>query len=191
MDYHELSQALAGPDRLLIRTYYFNSSYDPLLSPEQWKSQQPFLDSLNRTPYLELRMGKLIQLKEGGFKEKGTDILLASDLIYYAARNIYDTAVVITEEADFAVALNHAKELGPHVELGLFPDVQPKELIQAADRIIPLAEVVEKLGSKIFPVTQEENVGNRIVDINSNKRLQSPVEKNVSKPKKINRSQAS
>ena len=34
VDYHELSKALTGPNRRLIRTYYFNSAYDPTLSPE-------------------------------------------------------------------------------------------------------------------------------------------------------------
>jgi uncharacterized LabA/DUF88 family protein len=187
VDYHELSKALVGPDRQLIRTYYYNSSYDPLLSSDQWKGQQPFLESLTRTPYLESRLGKLIPLREGGFKEKGTDIRLASDLVYYAASSLYDTAVVITEEPDFAVPLGHVKELGRHVELGLFPDNQPRELIQTADRIIPLAEVIEKLGSKIFPEAQEGNDGNRVEDTRSNKHIQSGSEKVVLKPRKVGR----
>jgi uncharacterized LabA/DUF88 family protein len=161
VDYHELSKALAGPDRQLIRTYYFNSTYDQTLSPEQWKIQQPFLDSLNSTPYLELRLGKILPLREGGFKEKGTDVLLAADLIYGAGRNFYDTAVVLTENTDFAPVLSQVRELGKHLELCLFPDHQPKELPGAVDRVVPIEEVLEKFSSKIFPETSEDNAGNR------------------------------
>ena len=173
VDYYELSKALAGPDRKLIRTYYFNSAYDQVTSPEQAKSQQPFLDSLDKTPYLDLQLGRLVPTREGGFREKGTDSRLASNLVYFAARNFYDTAVVITEEPDFSVPLGYVKELGRHVELCLFPDNQPRDLVNAADRIIPMAEVLEKLRSKIFPEAQEENVGNRLGSSFATKPLQS------------------
>jgi uncharacterized LabA/DUF88 family protein len=162
VDYHEFSKGIIGPDRNLIRTYYYNSTYDPVSSPEQRKGQQPFLDSLTRMPYVELRMGRIIPLRDGGFREKGTDVLLASDIIFYAARNFYDTAIVITEDPDFAPVLNQLKELGPHVELGLFRDSQPRELVSAADRVIPLEDVLDKFSSKIFPEIPEENFGNRL-----------------------------
>lgn len=155
MDYFELSKALAGPDRRLIRAYYFNSAYDPVSHPEQWKIQQPFLDSLCRTPYLELRLGKLVPQKEAGFKEKGTAVLLASDLIYLAARGIYDIAVVFTENTDFISVINQVREIGKNVELCLFPDSQPRELTQAADVVVPLDKVLEMFGRKIFPAVLE------------------------------------
>jgi uncharacterized LabA/DUF88 family protein len=171
IDYHELSKAIVGPDRELVRTYYYNSAYDPTLSPEQFKTQQPFLDSLSKTPFLELRYGRLIPTREGGFKEKGADVRLASDAIYYAARQFFDTAIVITEDPDFAPALALLKELGPHLELGLFRDSQPKNLVVAADRIIPLEEVLDKFSSKIFPEIPEDNVGNRLEDSSAKKRI--------------------
>ncbi len=185
VNYHELTKALVGPDRRLIRTYYFNSAYDQVLSPEQWKTQQPFLDSLNMTPYLELKLGKLLPLRDGGFRDKGTDVLLAADLIYYAARNIYDTAVVITESADYSPVLNQVRELGKHVELGLFPDHQPRELINAVDRIVSLEEVLEKFNSKIFPETEEENTGNRITDFSTNKLVSHAAIRGTLKNKKL------
>src|SRR6202041_582479 len=96
------------------------------------------------------------------FREKGADVLLASDIIFYAARNFYDTAIVITEDPDFAPVLNQLKELGPHLELGLFRDSQPRELVSATDRVIPLEDVLDKFASKIFPEIPEENFGNRL-----------------------------
>ena len=185
VDYHELSKALTGPDRRLIRTFYFNSAYDPTVSPEQYKSQVPFFDSLARTPYLELRLGKLVPSKEGGFKEKGTEVRLAADLVYYAARDLFDTAVVITENTEFAPVLNLVKELGKHVELCLFPDGQPRELVHAADRIVPLEEVLAKFESKIFPELQEDNSGNRISNSLSGKAVPPAITKTPLKSRKL------
>lgn len=160
VNYYELSKALAGPDRSLVRTYYFNSAYDPVLFPEQHKGQQPFLESLAKIPYLELRLGRIIPQKEGGFREKGSDLRLASELVYYAAQDFYDTAVLITENTDLSPAISHVKELGKHVELWLFSDSQPKELVHFADRAVPLNEVFKRFSSSIFPDSPESNFGN-------------------------------
>lgn len=102
VDYHQLSLALAGPDRELVRTFYYNVAYDKNAFPEKAKSQMSFLDSLDRTPYLELRLGRLVPTADGSVQERGVDVLLASDLVYYAARKIFDTAIVVTEDGDFS-----------------------------------------------------------------------------------------
>ena len=162
VDYFELSKTIAGPDRELVRTYYYNSAYDSTLSPEQFKSQQPFLDLLNKTPYLELRLGRIIPTREGGFKEKGADVKLASDVVYYASRNTFDTAIVITDDTDFVLTISQMKEIGPHLELGLFRDSQPRDLVGVADRIIFLDDVLNKFSSKIFPDNPEETFGNQL-----------------------------
>lgn len=151
VDYYELSKALTGPDRSLLRTFYFNSAYDPIISPDKWKTQQSFLDSLDRSPYLEMKLGKLLPLPEGGFREKGTDVKMVSNLVYYAAKNFFDTAIVITEETDFNDAISKVKDLGKHVEIGLFPDSQPRDLLRAADLIIPMNDVLTRFKDKIFP----------------------------------------
>jgi hypothetical protein len=57
------------------------------------------------------------------------------------------------------------------LELGLFRDSQPKNLVVAADRIIPLEEVLDKFSSKIFPEIPEDNVGNRLEDSSAKKRI--------------------
>jgi uncharacterized LabA/DUF88 family protein len=164
VDYHELSQALVGPDRELVRAYYYNSAYDPVLAPEQRRSQQPFLDSLSKTPCLEPRLGRLVPSQEGGFKEKGTSVLLSADLVYYATQGFFDTAIVITEDTDFAYVISKAKELGRHVEICLFKDSQPRELLREADTVIYLDKVLEMYSAKIFPEAEEDNIGNRIED---------------------------
>lgn len=162
VDYYQLSLALAGPDRKLVRTYYYNVAYDKNQFPDKAKSQMSFLDSLDRTPYLELRLGRLVSTFDGNVQERGVDVLFASDLVYYAARDAFDTAIVVTEDGDYSSALEWVKELGRHVELAAFNDSQPRELIRVADLRIPLDSVLDKYSSKIFPPEAEDNRGNLV-----------------------------
>lgn len=158
VDYYQLSLALAGDSRKLVRTYYYNAVFDTTHFSEKAKSQQSFFDSLDRTPYLELRLGRIIQNREGHRMEKGVDVLMAGDMVYYAARNFYDTAIVVTEDQDFSPAMNLVKEMGKQVELAVFPDAQSREMIRAADKIVNLEEVVKSHSSHIFPPTQATDV---------------------------------
>jgi uncharacterized LabA/DUF88 family protein len=159
VDYYQLSLALAGPDRHLIRTYYYNVAYDKNQFPDKAKTQMSFLDSLDRTPYLELRLGRLVSTFDGNVQERGMDVLFASDLVYYAARKAFDTAIVVTEDAVYASVLEEVKELGQHVEIATFQDSQNRELIRIADLRIPLDSVIDKYSSKIFPPDVDDNRG--------------------------------
>jgi uncharacterized LabA/DUF88 family protein len=154
VDYYQFSQALVGEKRQLIRTYYYNAVFDSAHFSEKAKSQQSFFDSLDRTPYLELRLGRIIQNREGHRMEKGVDVRMASDMVYYAARDFYDTAVVVTEDQDFAPAISLVKELGKHVELALFPDAQSREMVRATDKVVNLDEIVNHHSAHIFPPAQ-------------------------------------
>ena len=122
VDYFKLCTALAGPDRELVRIYYYNSAYDPDLSPEQAKGQQSFFDSLDKTPFLELRLGRISLSQDGSTRVKGVATRLASDLVYYAARGGFDTAIVLTDDSEYAPVLAQVKELGRQLEIGLFAD---------------------------------------------------------------------
>lgn len=156
VDYHQLSLALTGPDRQLVRAYYYNAVFDSVQFPDKAKSQQSFLDSLDRTPFLDLRLGRIVQNREGHRVEKGVDVRMASDMVYYAARNFFDTAIVVTEDQDFAPAVSLVKEFGKHVELAVFPDAQNKEMVRVADKVLNLEDVVNVHQAKIFPPAQSD-----------------------------------
>jgi uncharacterized LabA/DUF88 family protein len=156
VDYYEFSKTIVGPDRHLVKTHYYNSAYDPSLSPEQYKTQQPFLNSLSMTPNLELHLGRLVPTREGGFKEIGADVKFASEIVYFSAKNTFDTAIVITENTDLVSALSQVKELGVHLELGLFRDSQQKDLLRVADRTISLDDVFERISPKLIPIVKEK-----------------------------------
>lgn len=154
VDYYQFSLALCGDRRKLVRTYYYNAVFDSAHFSDKAKSQQSFLDSLDRTPYLELRLGRIIQNREGHRMEKGVDVRMAADMVYYAAKDAYDTAIVVTEDQDFSPAMGLVKELGKHVELAVFPDAQNREMVRAADKVLNLEEVVQSHASLVFPPSQ-------------------------------------
>src|SRR5258708_2485035 len=154
VDYYRFSLALAGERRKLVRTYYYNAVFDATHFSDKAKSQQSFFDSLDRTPYLELKLGRIIQNREGHRMEKRVDVRMAADMVFYAARDFYDTAIVVTEDQDFAPAMNLVKELGKHVELAVFSDAQNREMIRVADKIVNLEEVVNGHAAHIFPPSQ-------------------------------------
>ena len=57
----DLARWLVGAERTLIRTYYYNCPLPPDAPEEARRSQNRFFNALHRTPYLELRLGKLAQ----------------------------------------------------------------------------------------------------------------------------------
>ena len=119
-------------NRQLYRTYYYNVLQDQVQRPEGHREQQEFLDTLRMTPYLEVRLGTT-KLTQGIPVEKGIDIMLASDLLFFAWNHSYDVAVLVSGDADFAYALQTVKNMGKHVEVAYFEGGISKDLLNVAD----------------------------------------------------------
>ncbi len=118
--------------RHLFRTYYYNVLQDPTQRPEGHREQQEFLDILRKTPYLEVRLGST-KVSQGIPVEKGIDIMLATDLLYFAWNDFYDVAVLVSGDADFAYALQAVKNMGKHAEVAYFENSISKDLLNVAD----------------------------------------------------------
>ena len=118
--------------RHLFRTYYYNVLQDSLQRPDAYREQQEFLDTLRQTPYLEVRLGST-KLTQGIPVEKGIDIMLATDLLYFAWNDSYDVAVLVSGDSDFAYALQAVKNMGKHVEVAYFESGVSKDLLSVAD----------------------------------------------------------
>jgi len=138
LDYRKLSLKLAGEDRELIRTYYYNSPVGQDKNKQAYVAQQRFFSDLCSTPDFEVRLGRL-QIKSDGTKtEKGVDVTLAIDMLTGAFKNHYDVAILISGDADFVEVLQEIKELAKHVELAVFPDQKCYHLKKSSDRQIVL-----------------------------------------------------
>ena len=118
--------------RPLFRTYYYNILQDPNKWVETYKEQHEFIEVLNKTPYLEVRLGST-KVAQGVPVEKGIDVMLATDLLYFAWNNSYDVAVLVSGDSDFGYALQAVKNMGKHVEVAYFENVVSKDLLDIAD----------------------------------------------------------
>ncbi len=131
LNFVEFTNKLCG-SRYLFRTYYYNVLQDATQRPDGYREQQEFLDILRKTPYLEVRLGST-KITQGVPVEKGIDIMLATDLLYFAWNNFYDVAVLVSGDSDFAYALQAVKNMGKHVEVAYFESGISKDLLNVAD----------------------------------------------------------
>ena len=123
--------------RNLLRTYYYNVLQDSRRKPQGYGQQQKFLSVLHNTPYLEVKLGRAA-IRKGVAVEKGVDIMLATDMLQLAWKNLYDTGILVSGDADFAYAVKTVKDMGKFIEVACFEVNQSKDLVEISDSIIEL-----------------------------------------------------
>lgn len=139
LDFAKLATAVVGPNRELIRVYYYNAPVNQSEVPIMYAKQQKFFNMIERLDYYELRRGKLVKdHKTGKVREKGVDVRLSLDMLAYASEDLYDVAVLISGDADMVVAVKYVKNHGKHVELA-FPQSSARsdELMSVCDKYQP------------------------------------------------------
>jgi len=132
LNFASFAKKLCG-ERQLFRVYYYNVLQDPSQYPDGSREQQDFLEALNHVAYLEVRLGST-KIAQGVPVEKGMDIMLATDMLYFAWTNIYDVALLVSGDGDFAYALQMVKNIGKHVEIAYFDNNVSKDLLGIADQ---------------------------------------------------------
>ena len=131
LDFREFISKLCG-ERQLFRAYYYNILQDADRKGHAYQEQQKFLSTLYNTHFLEVRLGTS-KYRGEVLVEKGVDIMMATDLLQFGWRDLYDVAVLVSGDGDFAYALQTVKNLGKHVEVVAFPSNLSYELTQTAD----------------------------------------------------------
>lgn len=163
IDFTKFAELLCK-DRELIRTYYYNVPVNQNYFPDTYKEQQRFFDSLKSLPYFELKLGRLEKrqtrinknelMKQFGeeitkiildkmgdtitFVEKGIDVSMAVDMLRLAYHNGYDTAILVTGDADFVAAIEGVKDMGKHVENAYFREAKGYHIRMSSDKFILL-----------------------------------------------------
>ena len=132
-----VSKLIDGRD--LERTYYYNVRQNASVNPQASAEQEKFLSSLFETPYLEVRLG-VHRRQGGGMVEKGVDVMMATDLVVAAYRDLYDTAIVVSGDGDFYPAVQAAKDVGKHVEVVAFQSNLSPEVRRVADLSLMLTK---------------------------------------------------
>ena len=138
IDLGKLTDRLVGPDRKLIRAYYYNAPVRGGQGTPRAKNQQRFFEGLRRIPYFDVRLGRL-EPRGTTYVEKGVDIALAIDMYSMAVKDIYDTAVLVSCDADFAKAVDAVRDTGKHVEVACF--AKAYHLQGVADRVVRLDQL--------------------------------------------------
>jgi uncharacterized LabA/DUF88 family protein len=131
LDFKAFIAKVSG-ERQLFRAYYYNILQDAERRGFAYQEQQKFLATLYNTPLLEIRLGTS-KYRGETLVEKGVDIMMATDILQYAWRDLYDVAVLVSGDGDFAYALQAVKDLGKHVEVAAFPSNLSHELAQTSD----------------------------------------------------------
>jgi uncharacterized LabA/DUF88 family protein len=141
IDFKKFSDLLCA-GRKHIRTYYYNTPIKQADDPDEYRRQQLFFDGLRRTPYLELKLGyflKKTKICENCGRtlsypvEKGCDVNLAVDMMSMAYKNLYDVAILVSSDGDFASACQCVKDLGKHIENTYFEHGSSWHLLNICD----------------------------------------------------------
>lgn len=141
IDFAHLIKKLAQADRDLVRVYYYNAPVNRGEVPEKkYKSQQRFFAGLQALDYLELKLGYLERRPDGAVVEKGVDVKIAADMVAFAAKNLYDVAILVSADGDFAAAIQHVKDMGKHVEVAYPRSAKIAHLKKVCDRFVLLQD---------------------------------------------------
>lgn len=146
IDFQKFAQILCA-GRQLVRVYYFNVALKEETDPEEYRRQRLFFDALGRLEYFDLILGRLEPRERTCpqchrttpiFVEKGVDIEIATRMLRLAYNNVYDTAILVSGDGDFAPVVEAVKERGKHVENSFFSKGWSRLLRDTCDRPIPL-----------------------------------------------------
>lgn len=128
-----LVQGLLDSDNSIERVRYFTAPVSGKLDPGQPIRQQRYLDALRTIPSVSVHQGNFLTTRKfrplvnptaGGpthaeiwnTEEKGSDVNLATYLIHDAWRNLFDVAVVLSQDTDLIEPVRIVRqELGKSV----------------------------------------------------------------------------
>lgn len=138
LQFDKFAQKLAN-GRDMRRVYYYNIRQEAFEDRSNASDQDKFLSSLYDTPHLEVKLG-IWKQRGATMVEKGVDVMLAVDLVTRAYRDDYDTAIIVSGDADFYPALQAAKDVGKQVEVAAFDTNISAEAARVADLHIRLTK---------------------------------------------------
>lgn len=140
IDYPRLSAYLTGKYNL-VRAYLY-SGMD--LSQPQFKSLALFI---KRSGFRMVNRRGAVR-SDGSFKSD-IDVILAVDMVSMC--DWYDTAILLSADGDFAPALEAVTRKGVRVEVISRKDRTAEALVDLADTLIDLNEIVTEIGYSIGP----------------------------------------
>ena len=135
------AQKVAG-NRLLIGVRYFRvrPSIPPIKTQAQYWAEVSYLEKVDRQMLAAfgqyVRYGYMAK-RWHGWEEKKTDVWLGAQMVFDAATNAMDTAILVTADSDLVPAAELVGFLDKDLELIVFPKAKPDvtELLATASLV--------------------------------------------------------
>ena len=132
-----LAKRLVGGDRCLNRTYYYNAP--PPSNTLHEDVGKTYLDMMTGAPDIIFQPSRLQRTKKidatgqayDTFTEKGADVNIVADMVGDAALNSYDTAILVSNDGDFASAVPRLRRFDKRLEIVYFKGSKPFAMDQA------------------------------------------------------------
>lgn len=105
---------------------------DGLTNEKLYKNQMSYYSEVQKLPGIILKYARLAGVK-GNLEEKNLDTQLTTDLIILATQNVFDTAILLSNDGDFSSCVDGAKSLGRKIELVYFKGKASMDLMQHCD----------------------------------------------------------
>lgn len=148
VNFQRLINELIG-DKKLVNVYYYVAPLDFETNPKKYWKHQKFLNILKKIPKFNVVLCNLKKLKkkDGSFEfvVKGDDALLICDLIMGAVKDLYDTAIIVSGDEDFAPVIKIVQELRKKVGNAYFKSSSSQALRQVCNFSIPLDKIIPKI----------------------------------------------
>lgn len=139
VDFHKLVTALVGPERDLVRPYFYTGIAVPP-SPSQVRFHQAL-------EYLGFNVvSRPLKKSRDHWIARGVEAALVTDFLGLAARNAYDTAILVSGDSDYLSAVDEVKRLGKRVEIAGFSHDVDEQLKRIADRFHMLERLAPDIG---------------------------------------------
>jgi len=147
VNFQKLVNELTG-NRELVNAFYYVAPLDFETNPERYWKHQRFLSMLRVIPKFNVVLCTLkkIKKKDGSFEfvVKGDDALLIHDFIVGAYENLYDIAIIVSGDEDFASIIKTAQKLGKKIENAYFTASSSYALRRVCDSSIHLNKIIHK-----------------------------------------------
>lgn len=123
-DPQKLSEAIAG-EREITQIFFYCSpppSYmlmEGTNSSKNYWSQIAYYEAIKKQPKTVVKYGRLTGPRDG-LNEKNLDTQLVTDMTTQAAQNLYDTAILVSNDGDYESAVDSVKSFKKKVEFVYF-----------------------------------------------------------------------
>ena len=130
----------------LVRVYYYDAITDP--KHPQYQQQSDYFSRIKAINGYQVRLGKLVPTGKDGtgfLKQKGVDVLLATDMITKAYHEQYEFAILLAGDNDFLEVVNAVKDSGKRVFGMYFCEHIADDLYDAFDARIEIGNFINDL----------------------------------------------